>query len=259
MTLRFAALGLSRRWNKSRHPWEVGKIIDRDGDELEGPKETVWAALGLLPVCVIKANPFPSPPLSIGTDTFYGTNQRKTAGGRTSHDHERQPRGTSFNRDGVNMVPSRELAAAADRTKVDRTDEFPSSPPVLEPPPIQTGCDRVGGLGREDKVPLDTDGHVRDVNEGHGDIRRTGRRSTDYLAGNDATPAVDWDAAEMTTSPTMNLASVRSGLASVGNPRLGIVVGRGLSIQDVSPPQGSAPRRPIRPMVFGSPPSRRGR
>lgn len=48
------ARGLSRR---HREEWSVSKILDRYGDEFVDPAETVWGALELMPLCMIKALP----------------------------------------------------------------------------------------------------------------------------------------------------------------------------------------------------------
>ncbi|OIW22588.1 hypothetical protein CONLIGDRAFT_697241 [Coniochaeta ligniaria NRRL 30616] len=37
--------------------WKVGKILDRYGDEFVDPAETVWGALELVPICIMKAPP----------------------------------------------------------------------------------------------------------------------------------------------------------------------------------------------------------
>ncbi|KAJ9136779.1 hypothetical protein NKR19_g8438 [Coniochaeta hoffmannii] len=56
--LRSIAEGLAKK--SKRRPgeaWAVGKIVDRHGDEFVDPAETVWGALGLMPICIIKAAP----------------------------------------------------------------------------------------------------------------------------------------------------------------------------------------------------------
>jgi hypothetical protein len=59
-TIRELADALSHRWNQIRHDtghWQVGRILDGQGDEFDDPKETVWGALELLPICIVKACP----------------------------------------------------------------------------------------------------------------------------------------------------------------------------------------------------------
>jgi hypothetical protein len=42
------------------HSWIVGRILDCHGDDFVDPAETVWGALELMPICIIKAAPLAS-------------------------------------------------------------------------------------------------------------------------------------------------------------------------------------------------------
>lgn len=58
------------RWS-NRHSgteWAVGRILDRYGDEFVDPAETVWGALELMPICIMKAPP-PAEGLSAREET----------------------------------------------------------------------------------------------------------------------------------------------------------------------------------------------
>lgn len=57
-TLRSIADALARRSRRRNGTaWTAAKIVDRHGDEFVDPSETVWGALGLMPICIIKAAP----------------------------------------------------------------------------------------------------------------------------------------------------------------------------------------------------------
>lgn len=62
-TVRYLVQALCTAWNRKRKRrcWQIGKILDKNGDEFECAKDTVWGALGLLPICVMKAPPVPRP------------------------------------------------------------------------------------------------------------------------------------------------------------------------------------------------------
>lgn len=57
-TLRSVADAIAKD-SQNRHDtaWTVGKILDRDGDEFVDPAETVWGALDVMPICIVKAAP----------------------------------------------------------------------------------------------------------------------------------------------------------------------------------------------------------
>jgi hypothetical protein len=57
MTLKVVANAIANRWRRGlESDWDVGKIVDRYGDELDAG-ETVWGALGMTPICIFKAPP----------------------------------------------------------------------------------------------------------------------------------------------------------------------------------------------------------
>ncbi|KAK1770245.1 hypothetical protein QBC33DRAFT_530529 [Phialemonium atrogriseum] len=62
-TVRYLVQALCTAWNRKRKRrcWQIGKILDKNGDEFECAKDTVWGALGLLPICVMKAPPVSRP------------------------------------------------------------------------------------------------------------------------------------------------------------------------------------------------------